>query len=167
MEPQTARHAFSQFLAKFPPVDMPVTLGEDTHHVFLTENEPLTEEMIRQFILPAEPAGTELDEFTEFAPCFAIANTDSFFALVWWKAELLTYHYMLATFTNNGQLIDRRVIAHTVATEDQVDRRVATINEEWEIFIAEGSTSDGMTGFDPGSSRTFIFEIMANGEIAI
>jgi hypothetical protein len=152
-------------VAQFPPVEMPVTLGADTHHIFIRENEPLPEDMIRQFILPAEPDGTMLDEFTEFVPCFSIENTGNFIALVWWKAELLTYHYMLATFTDQGRLIDRRVIAHTIAGNGNVDRRVATINDEWEIFIAEGCTEDGQTGFDPTTSRTYVLEIMANGEI--
>lgn len=165
MEPTPVRYIFPQFVAKFPPVEMPVTLGDETHHIFIQENEPLPEEMIRQFILPVETEGTALDEFTEFVPCFAIDNTDNFIALVWWKAELLTYHYMLATFTDKGRLIDRRVIAHTIAGDGNVGRRVATINDEWEIFIAEGSTEDGQTGFDPTTSRTYVLEIMANGEI--
>jgi hypothetical protein len=166
MELIQTRYIFPQFVAKFPPVDMPVTLGDDTHHVFIQENEPLPEDMIRQFILPVEPAGTDLDEFTEFVPCFAINGTENFIALVWWKAALLHYTYMLATFTDKGELIDNRVIAHTIAADGNVDRRVATINDEWEIFIAEGSTEDGQTGFDPTTSRTYVWEIMANGEIA-
>ena len=76
---------------------MPVTLGEDTHHVFSTENEPLSDAMIAQFIHPTEPVVSD-DEFTEYVPCFAIDDTEQFIALVWWKATLLNYEYGLATF---------------------------------------------------------------------
>jgi hypothetical protein len=51
---------FQAFVAKFPPVSMPITLGEDSHHVFGTENEPLTDKLIHAFILPLEEADPDL-----------------------------------------------------------------------------------------------------------
>jgi hypothetical protein len=157
-------YTFPQFVAKFPPIPMPVTLGEDTHHAFSTENEPLPEEMIAQFIVPAGH-DADLDEFTEFIPCFAIDDTQHFIALVWWKAGLLNYQYVLATFSDKGQLISRKVIAETKVTDGKVLRSVASINEDWEIFIAMGESVDGNMLFDPTSSKTFDLEIMSNGEI--
>lgn len=143
---------------------MPVTLGEDTHHTFSTENEPLTDELIVQFILPTEASEPD-DPYTEFVPCFAIDDTEQFIALVWWKAELMNYEYVLATFTAKGELIDRQVIAQTKVAGGQVYRAVAAISDELEIVIAEGISSDGDDHFDPASSRTRILEILANGEI--
>lgn len=144
---------------------MPVTLGEETHHAFGVENEPISDAMIEQFILPIEP-GAALDEFTEYIPCFAIDDTDSFIALVWWKATLLTYEYFLATFTPKGERIDCKVIAKTTVENDRIYRSVAHINEEYEITIGEGVSSEGGTYFDPTSSKTRFMEILANGEIA-
>lgn len=95
---------FPDFVAKFPPVSMPATLGEDTHHVFSTENDPLSDELIAQFIHPTEEVVPD-DEFTEYVPCFAINDTNEFIALVWWKAELLNYEYVLATFNPKGQRV--------------------------------------------------------------
>ncbi|MCC7507085.1 MAG: hypothetical protein IT259_17390, partial [Saprospiraceae bacterium] len=66
------KYHFPDFVAKFPPVSMPVTLGEDTHHTFSTENEPLPADMVEQFILPTNDPGTPDDEFTEYVPCFSI-----------------------------------------------------------------------------------------------
>lgn len=143
---------------------MPVTLGEDTHHTFGVENEPLSDAMIEQFILPTEP-GAMLDEFTEYVPCFAIDDTEQFIALVWWKATLLNYEYFLATYTLKGELIDCRVIAKTTVEGEKVFRSVAHIDEEYEITIGEG-VSEGGSYFDPTSSKTRFMEIMANGEIA-
>ena len=154
---------FPDFIAKFPPVNMPVTLGEDTHHVFSTENEPLSDAMIAQFIHPTEPVVSD-DEFTEYVPCFAIDDTEQFIALVWWKAELLNYEYILATFNIKGELISREVIGYTRVGEGKVHRAVVTINEEYELIIAEG-TSDERDLFDPTTSKTRHLEILATGEI--
>ncbi len=155
---------FPDFVARFPPVSMPVTLGEDTHHVFSAENDPLPEAMIAQFIHPLEEVVPD-DEFTEYVPCFAIDDTERFIALVWWKAELLNYEYVLATFTMKGELIDREVIGYTRVGEGKVRRAIATINDEYEIIIAEGISGEDDL-FDPTTSRMRHIEILATGEIA-
>ena len=56
---------FHDFLAKFPPIPMPVTLGEDTHHTFSTENDPLSDAMILQFIHPIEEVAADDEEFDQ------------------------------------------------------------------------------------------------------
>jgi len=155
---------FHDFLAKFPPLPMPITLGEDSHHVFGTENKPLSEALISQFIHPVEAVAAD-DEFTEYVPCFAIENTEQFIALVWWKAELLNYEYVLATFNDKGELIGKQVIAGTTVKDGAVTRAVAIINEEWEIIIGEGTSQDGDLLFDPSSAKTRNLEILVNGEI--
>jgi len=156
--------AFPDFIAKFPPVKMPITLGEVDHHVFGTENDPLSDALISEFIHPLE-AVTPDDEFTEYIPCFGIADTEQFIALVWWKAELLNYEYVLATYTLKGEIIGHRVIAGTSAKDGKVYRAVASINEEYEISIAEGVSDDGNMLFDPSSSKTRFLEILVSGEI--
>lgn len=143
---------------------MPVTLGEDTHHVFGKENEPFSDALIAQFIHPLE-AVTPDDEFTEYIPCFGIADTEQFIGLVWWKAELLNYEYVLATFDLKGKVIGYQSIAGTKVVDGKVYRAVATINEEYEISIAEGFSADGNMLFDASSSKTRFLEILANGEI--
>lgn len=143
---------------------MPVTLGEDTHHTFGTENDPLSDELISQFIHPTESVAAD-DDFTEYVPCFSIDNTDQFIGLVWWKAELLNYEYVLATFNDKGELIGRSVIAGTTIKDGVVTRSVAVINEEWEITVGEGTSPDGNQIFDPTTSRTRHLEILINGQI--
>lgn len=155
---------FPDFVAKFPAVAMPVTLGEETHHAFGTENDPLSDELIAQFIHPTEAIVPD-DPFTEYVPCFAIDNTEQFIALVWWKAELMNYEYVLATFNLKGQLIDREVIAYTRVGEGKIFRAVATIGDDLEIVIAEGVSNSDNDAFDPSSSRMREMEILASGEI--
>lgn len=154
---------FPKFLEKFPPVEMPITLGEDDHHTFSTENEPLSEALVEQFIFPFEK--TPADEFTEYVPCFSIAGTEKFHALIYWKASLLTYEYILATFLPDGRAINRRVIAKTLVREDKIHRSVATIDEDLIILVAQSAANAADDSFDPEATRTFNFEILANGEI--
>lgn len=155
---------FADFVAKFPPVSPPLTIGEDTHHTFSKENEPLTEAMIAQFIHPLEGV-TEDDEFTEYVPCFSLEDTQNFVALVWWKAALLDYTYTLATFTAKGQLIGKDEIAHTRSVGDKISHAVVIMNEDWEMTIAEGVSADGNLSFDPATSRTRYLEILSDGQI--
>jgi len=84
---------------------------------------------------------------------------------VWWKAELLNYEYVLATFNDKGELISRNVIAGTSIKDGVVTRAVAIINEEWEITIGEGTSLDGDQLFDPTTSKTRHLEILINGQI--
>ena len=154
---------FPDFVGKFPPVPMPITLGEESHHVFSLENKPLPIEMIEQFIQPTDPEAVD-DEFTEYIPCLAIEDTEGFVALIWWKAALLNYEYVLATFTLKGELISRRVIGHTRVKDGRISRAVATIDEDWVVFIAEGESAEGEL-FDPTTSRSYDLEIMGDGEI--
>ena len=142
---------------------MPVTLGEEIHHTFSTENEPFTDEMIETFILPLD--NSEADEFTEFVPCFRIADTIGFEAIVYWKAALLVYEYHLVTYNAKGQMISHKVIAKTTVKDKMVERAIATIDDELVIFIAEGASADNF--FDPTQSKTYNMEILSNGEIII
>ncbi len=156
-------HTFDQFIDKFPPVSMPVTLGEDTHFTFSAVNDPLPLSMIHQFILPLDSSGE--NEYTEYIPCFAIDGIDNFHAIVWWKADLLDYTYTLATFSLKGELIDKKIIAFTKVTQNTIHRKVTSIDEDWNIFMAEGA-SDGLSDvFEPSKSKTSNYEIMVNGEI--
>lgn len=160
----SGQFTFPDFIAKFPQVQMPIILGETTHHVFGKENEPLPLGMIQQFVYPIENI-EETDEFTEYIPCFSIEGTGDFIAIVWWKAELLNYEYRLATFSLTGKLLSSRVIAYTRVQKGQVHRAVATIDTEWEINIAVGTTVDGNDVFDPSTTRTANLDLLANGQI--
>ncbi len=155
---------FELFLQKFPPVAMPVLLGEDEHHTFSTENEPLPEALIAEFILPMETVVE--DDFTEFVPCLRIEGTHGFAAIIYWKADLLRYEYVLATFNAKGERIARRTIAKTVVDEEgKITRSVAQIDEELIVFVAEGKSSADVDDFDPTTSKSWNYEILVNGEI--
>lgn len=155
--------SFSQFLSKFPLIELPVLLNEESHHTFSTENSPLSEALIQQFIQPIEEA--ENDEFTEFIPCFQLPIQDDYHAMVYWRAGLMQYHYTLATFSKKGLFIDKRIIAGTFIRGEMITQSVATINESFEIFVASGQSHTQSDEYDATSSTAYELEIAPDGQI--
>lgn len=154
--------SFEQFLDYFPETKLPVTLSEDAAHRYSQINEPFHQLAIEQFIHPIE---TEYDELTEFVPCFRIPETHAFHAVVYWKAGLMNYQYVLATFTKKGELIDRRVLAGTFVQGDVMTQSVATIEEDWMIYVVSGQGLAHDDLYEAGRSRAFELELLPDGLI--
>ena len=111
MKSNKPKVSFGEFLKIFPEITLPVTLNEEAHLLFARSNDPVPALTAEQYLIPLEEQ--EMDEFSEFVACFRIPETHAFHAVVYWRAGLMTYHYVLATFTGKGELIDKRVIAGT------------------------------------------------------
>jgi hypothetical protein len=163
--PAIPSYTFADFIKKFPLVPMPVTLGEETHLIFSKENEPLPLEMVDKYITQSEAEPD--DEFTEYVPCLAIDEAEKYVGLIWWRAGLMNYEYVLATYTPKGELIQKKVIARTRVEGEKIHRSVANIDEDLIIWIAEGieETNAPGAGFSPESTKVSSLEIMANGMI--
>ena len=162
MKKSNAIH-FDHFLEKFPEVQLPIVLSEDAHFDFSKNNDPLPLPMIEQFIIPLQ--GEPLDEFTEYVPCFQVSDAEKFTAVVFWKAVLLTYQFVLVTFDKKGNFIDKSVIAGTKAEGDSLIRSVATIDEDWIIYVMVGVASSKDQLYDPSNSKSFHLELLDNGKI--
>ena len=79
---------------------------------------------------------------------------------------MLNHQYVLATFTKKGQLIDRRVIAGTYSDGQQITRSVATIDQDWIIYVGSGQVDAHQTrDFDGTESKVFELELLADGKI--
>jgi hypothetical protein len=155
---------FKIFLEFFPEVELPVTLGEFTHLEFEKENEILPVSVIKTFLEPIQEV--ESDEHTEYIPGFRIKDTFGFYALVYWKASLMGYHYILSTFTQNGEFIDQRVLAGTLFDGRDIFESVATIGTDWEIVIVSGKKSSESGFYDPAGSTTIRLELLPEGAIS-
>jgi hypothetical protein len=154
---------FGHFLEKFPEIELPITLTEESARTFSQTNSPLSDHLIREYILPIETE--EVDDLTEFIACTRIPKTENFFAVIYWKAGLLNYQYVLATFSKTGVPIDRRVIAGTYSDGETLVQSVATIEEDWIIYVVSGKTSANATSYDASSSKSFNLELLLTGEI--
>ena len=154
---------FKHFLEKFPEVTPPITLSDDTHHAFSLENKPLTEKMIEDFITRFEPK--VIDEFTEYVPCFRLPKRNNMVTLVFWKASLLSYDYIIATYNDKtSAMIDKKVIAGTKVLDDKtVKRTVAIIGEDFSVTSAEGVEVNNT--FDADSSKPRRYFVTEDGFI--
>lgn len=153
----------SAFLGRFPEVQLPVTLGEESHHAFSTANLPLPAAMIEQYLLPLEEQ--EVDDLTEFVACFRLETLPAYSAVVYWRAGLFSYQYIMMTFNKKGENLDRRVIAGSYFDEQQVTQSVATITEDRKIFIVSGQSASGDEGYDAAVSTTYKLELTDEGRI--
>lgn len=161
---QQKKIRFSHYLNYFPELELPITLGEETHHAFSQKNDPLPALAIQQFILPLEKEEEE-EDLIEYIPCFKIAKTDGFHAIVYWKAGLLNYQYTLVTYEPKGELIDTRVIAGTFSDGKSMTNSVATIEEDLMIYVVTGHSVNAEEVYDAGASTTIDLEILPDGSI--
>jgi len=151
--------SFEHFLEKFPEIELPITLSDDSAIEFSKNNDPLPSQMIQQFI------DGEEDEFTEYIACVRIPNTYDIHAIIYWKAALMNYQYVLATYDKKGKLIDKSVVAGTYSDGKSLTKSVATIDEDWIIYIVSGQAAADAPTYDPTTSNVFNLELLATGEI--
>ena len=128
---------FSEFIQFFPVMPLPIVLAEENIKIFSQDNIPLPDAIIQQFIYPLE-------------------------ALVYWKAALLNYHYIIATFTKKGVLIDKKTLSGTSVIQETILQSIAVMDEDWRIRILSGISHIDET-YEPGSSTTLLLELLPEG----
>ena len=153
---------FAVLLERFPEVELPITLTTDTHHLFSTQNKPLTEAMVERFLRAPDD---DVDEFTEFIACFRLPVAEHYQALVYWKASLMQYEYILTTFDLKGRFITRHTIAGMKSNGESILKRIATIDDEGVILVAEGVAPINDDQYEASKSHTFQLEISPTGDI--
>ena len=152
---------FAHFLEKFPVIELPVTITEDTHLEIGEANEPLHSLMIEQYL-----ASDGDDEYTEYVACFKLPKQKEFEAIVFWKAGLLVYEYILATYSRNGDPLAAEVIAGTTVKGELLIQTVATIDAALTVYMATGA-AEVTTGdaLDAADNKLKHLEILENGQI--
>jgi hypothetical protein len=152
---------FTNYLGRFPEIELPVTLRDDSNHDF-EANPPLQDEMIDQYIMRYE--AVEMDDFTEYMACFQLPKSEKFQALVYWKAALMNYDFVIATYGKDGNMIDKKAIAGIKVIGQDISRSIATINDDLSINIAEGMEVNG-GDFNADTTKARRFQIAENGLI--
>jgi hypothetical protein len=152
---------FTNYLGRFPEIELPVTLRDDSNHDF-EANPPLQDEMIEQYITRYE--AVEVDDFTEYMACFQLPPSAKFQAIVYWKAGLLNYDFVIATHGKDGNMIDKKAIAGIKVVGQDIVRSIATIDSDLAINIAEGMEING-GDFNADATKTRRFQILESGLI--
>jgi len=165
MNRRVKKVSFSTYLKKFPPVELPVTLGSDTSIEFSRTNPPLDPLEIEDYILPLE--GDKVDEFTEFIPCFCLPDTNDFIAIIYWKASLMDYQYRIVTYDKRGDVLSNEVIAGMFSNGLMLAQSVATIDPSWTIHIVSGQGKADAPIYDPSESTSKELEIFKDGVIGV
>jgi hypothetical protein len=154
---------FKYFLEKFPTQALPVTLRADTFEELTAGIDPLPSLLIEQYLMDEEE---EEDGMTEYLACFSLPTHEGYEAIVYWKASLLNYEYVLKTYTKDGfAVIDSKTIAGTAVVENQLIESIATIQEDRIIYIATGASDAHTMEFDTASNKIRHFEIVDDGTI--
>ena len=156
------RPTFDDFLNVFPEISLPATLTDSLHHELERANLPFAQALLLEFIVPTDEG--KIDEFTEYMPAFKITKGETFAAVVFWKAGLMVYEYILATFNPKGLLIATEVIFKNEAANGKLSEAVTVITPEWMVYVAE-ATHGVDDEFDPSKAVNYSFEVLPNGEI--
>lgn len=155
---------FTQFAQCFPEVELPVLINNELLILASQKNPPLHEGLVQHFIYPGNIADDS--EFTEYIPCFRIPGTENFHAMVYWRAELLDYQFILITFTKKGEEIARQALCGVVSDGDTLVQSVATFEADWSIIVVSGHTNaQNTTQFDAAQSTGLEFELLPDGTI--
>ncbi|MEM7571750.1 MAG: hypothetical protein AAF433_02565 [Bacteroidota bacterium] len=161
----TSVYQLKDFLDRFLEIELPVTISQDTINDISKVSKPLPPEMVGEYLIPFEE-GQVNDEYTEFVACFQLPVQQNFRALVYWRADLLQYHYVLVTLEKKtGKLIDRRVIAGTTYVEGELTQSSAAIREELTIYVVSGQGSVEEYDYKASGSTASRLQISKEGKI--
>jgi hypothetical protein len=153
---------FQNFVENLPLVEVPFTVSDELKDEILKNTNIVSVKLIDEFITKYEPV--DPDDMTEYIPCFRVNVSDEFITIVYWKAMLLKYVFVLANYSLKGEMIDKKVIAGTVVIDDEIEQIVGTVNEQHEIFVANGKAKD-KAEYVADSTKISQFEILDNGRI--
>jgi hypothetical protein len=157
----TAR--FTEFIEFFPLLELPFSLLPDISQI-PSASLPLPGVMLDAYILPFE--GDEVDEFTEYIPYGRIAGIKDFHALIYWKASVMQYEFILATYTLEGDLLNHAIIGGLRSDQEGILHSVAIVNDDLSITIAEGLSIDEEESLDISKTNTYQMAIKPDGFIS-
>lgn len=152
---------FAEFLDFFPLLHAPLSLLPDLQQIPV-DPVPLPAVLQDAYIMPFE--GDEMDDFTEYIPYGRLAGTDGYYAILYWKAGVLRYEYILATFSPDGKPINHAIIGGLRYEDEGTIHSVAVIHENLQITIAEGLSDVGLPSASP-QTQTYQMAIRPDGEI--
>ncbi len=152
----------NKFYRFFPSIELPILLSDDLLIDFSRKNKALPPQAIEEFIVPVEK---NIDEFTEFIPCFKLPDTELFHAIVYWKGGLLSREFVLVSYDLKDNFICRRSLASMIIEEDIIKKSVAQIEENGIISIVAGQNDQDDAEYDPKNSKVYRLEIQDDGQV--
>lgn len=153
---------FNQFVQEIPLAEIPLVLSGEFQKQLTSLVDPLPVPVIKD-LMPWEEVP---DEMTEILVVARFEQEENFQAVLYWKAELLTYSFILVTYDYKGVAIDHQKIAGTRYDKDSVVESVAIIEDDWMIFAAEGDNQlSDQHSFQASKTRKTNFMVEKDGRI--
>lgn len=153
---------FAEFIEFFPALELPLSLLPDISQIPV-DPLPLPEVLQDAYILPFE--SDEVDEFTEYVPYGRLAGTKDYHAMIYWKAGVLRYEYILATYSIEGDPLSHAIVGGLRYEEEGILHSVAVIHEDMSIIIAEGIAETDDANLNPDQTQTYQMAILPTGII--
>lgn len=163
MEAVTSNSSFIRFLSFFPKSDLPLTIQHSDHHVYSKANDPLPDSLLREFIIPY--LDFEVDEFTEFLPCFQFESKYKLHHVILWTARLMHYSFYLLNFDRNGRFLDLLEIAGFYSEKNQIVQKMTHVDADAKIFLVEAGLSELQQELNPEKTRKWKIEILPDGSL--
>lgn len=154
---------FADYLDCFPNIELPVTITADSRVEFAKVNKPFPQDIIETFLVPLE--GEEIDEFTEFEPCFRFEGAHEFNAVVYWRGKIYAYEYLIVTYDRHNKVIARKSIAGSRYENEKILQSAANISEDHIISIVAGQQPADQPNYSAEMSQSMTFEILTTGDI--
>jgi hypothetical protein len=154
--------SFSEFIEFFPLLELPFNLLPDISMI-PTDSLPLPGPLLDTYILPFE--GEEVDEFTEYIPYGRISGTKDFHALIYWKAGVMQYEFILATYNFEGMPLSHAIIGGLRLDGEGILYSVAVIHEDLSITIAEALADENKES-NLDDTNTYQMTINSTGQIS-
>jgi hypothetical protein len=153
---------FAEFIEFFPALELPLSLLPDISQIPV-DPIPLPEVLQDAYILPFE--SDEVDEYTEYVPYGRLAGTKDYHAMIYWKAGVLRYEYILATYSIEGDPLSHAIVGGLRYEEEGILHSVAVIHEDMSIIIAEGIAETDDVNLNPDQTQTYQMAILPTGII--
>jgi hypothetical protein len=155
--------SLDKILHYFPQTDLPLLLSDDHISEIESTVQQLPQSFVEEFLMTWE--GGFDDEMTEFIPVGSLPPLENqIFPIVYYKASLLKYEFILATFDKNGNLINRKSIASTIVEGENIKRSIASIETDYIIHIMAGQTKV-RNDYEAHMSKSFSMEVLSDGQI--
>jgi hypothetical protein len=151
-----------QILHYFPSSQLPLLLSDDHIQEFEIAADPFPQSFIEEFIMLWE---NDTDtEITEYIPCASLPSQEHFTPIIYWKAGLLRYDFIMITLDKYGETISRKIIASTIVDDLVIKKSIASIEPDYIINIVAGHSKDGEE-YDANLSKSYSMEVLPTGEI--
>lgn len=154
--------SFETFVEFFPEVELPVILTDESIHSFSKLNKPLP---LAGLVEHMEIGERDIDEYTEYIPCFRFMVSENVLAIVYWKGELLSYEYFLLCYNiKSAEIVSKKIISGTKSNGDILLKSSSVITEDKEIEILVNHYNQASQLY-PSKSIKYHIEIMDDGSM--